>query len=449
MSARRPSVAGRLLVAQGAPLILLAIALLAWSVVTAWQVVERTSDRLLAGSLMAIQAGVSVAESRPHALIEPWALGLLDSPDRDAVYYAVYNGGVLLTGYDELKPSLRGVSETPAFRYGTIKGIRVREAEKALRMPGVEAPITIIVAQTLDSRRSSYKNLLFNLIIIPTFLLSASVLLIRPAIKWSLYPAKNVAEQVTKRSDVKGRDFTIIPLEGIPRELDPFVLSVNGLLKNLHNAITSSDRFSSDASHQLRTPLAVIVANLSLMGEGEKTESRLALINDSREAASRLQRVLAQLISLSRSEIVSEREFVSLNSIVSRSVQEFIRINPDADILEKYSDPDIVVKVDLDLAVEMFLNVIGNAASHGGSRTVVRVGRSGSGGVVHIWDNGPGVDADFIGDIFNRFQRGMRASSGGSGLGLSIVKSIADSHGIDVVIRNRPNQKGLWVSFYF
>lgn len=449
MSARRPSVGGRLLAAQGAPLILLAIALLAWSVVTAWQVVERTSDRLLAGSLMAIQASVSVAESRPHVLIEPWALGLLDSPDRDAVYYAVYNGDVLLTGYDELRPSSGGIPETPAFRYGTIKGIRVREAEKSLRMPGVETPITIIVAQTLDSRQASYRNLLLNLILIPTFLLTASGLLIRPAIRWSLHPARSVAEQVSKRSDAKGRDHTLIPLQGIPKELDPFVLSVNRLLKNLHDAIASSDRFSSDASHQLRTPLSVIVANLSILAESEKSKSRLALLSDSREAASRLQRVLSQLISLSRSEVIKERQLVSLNSVVARSVQEFMRINPHADVIERYSESYIAVEVDLDLAVEMFLNVIGNAVSHGGGRAVVSVSRSASGAVVHIWDNGPGVDAEFMGDAFNRFQRGLKAGPGGSGLGLSIVKSIADSHDIDVILKNRANQKGLLVSFYF
>jgi two-component system sensor histidine kinase TctE len=102
---RSPSLVGRLLLAQIAPLAVLAAALALAGVLTAWNVVEKSSDRLLAGSVTSITAQIGAREGQATVNLSPWSLGLLDSPERDAVFYAVRQGPRLITGYADL-PSL-------------------------------------------------------------------------------------------------------------------------------------------------------------------------------------------------------------------------------------------------------------------------------------------------------------------------------------------------------
>ena len=449
MSARRPSLAGRLLLAQVGPLAVLAIALAIGGALTAWQVVERTSDRLLAGSLTAIQAGVTTRDGRPFVLVEPWSLGLLDSPERDAVYYAVYEGRTLLTGYADLPASPADASATPHFAYGWMKDARVRIAQQSTRLPGVPTSVTVVVAQTLDSRQASVRELILSLIVVPVALVASAAVLIGPAIRWGLAPARRLALDVAAQSDAARPSFALISPDQVPRELIPFASPSTRLLERLRAAMGAWERFSADASHQLRTPLTVIMTNLALLRPIEGSEHERMLITDSREAAARLQALLTQLLALSRSEAAVLQGKTDLNRAVALAVSEVARAYPGVRFIERFSEGPLVIGANEALVGEMLVNLLSNAAGHGGGRVGVLVHGDETGAEITIWDHGPGVPEADLGRLFDRFHRGETATSGGAGLGLSIVQAIATALGARVSLTNRTPRSGLRASIRF
>ncbi|MFT4255132.1 MAG: sensor histidine kinase N-terminal domain-containing protein, partial [Caulobacter sp.] len=199
MKARRPSLVGRLLIAQVAPLALLGAALALAGALAAIKVVEKTSDRLLAGSVASIVAQIGSRDGEARVALPPWSLGLLDNPERDAVFYAVREGSRLVTGYEDLpRPPAPAPNET-SFSYAQMRGYKVRMAQSTVMIPGVRDPVVVAVAQSLDSRHASVRDLLFNLIGLPVLLVVVAAALEAPAVGWGLAPLRRLAEDLTAR----------------------------------------------------------------------------------------------------------------------------------------------------------------------------------------------------------------------------------------------------------
>ncbi|MGH8446096.1 MAG: sensor histidine kinase N-terminal domain-containing protein, partial [Solimonas sp.] len=151
----RNSLTARLLLALVVPMSALAIVFGAGGTIVTRQVVDRSADRLLAGAVRAIAETLTVENGEVWVNIPPWALGVLDNPERDRVYYSVRQGDSLLSGYEDLPdaPPARP-EEEPDFRYVEYKGVRIRQATQSVQLVGVAAPVVVSVAQSLDSRRA-------------------------------------------------------------------------------------------------------------------------------------------------------------------------------------------------------------------------------------------------------------------------------------------------------
>jgi hypothetical protein len=135
---RSPSLVGRLLLVQIAPLALLAAALALAGALTAWNVVEKSSDRLLAGSVTSIVAQIGARDGQATVNLSPWSLGLLDNPERDAVFYDVRQGQRLITGYADLPRFPAPPPNETNFAYGRMRGDPVRVAQSTVMVPGVD-----------------------------------------------------------------------------------------------------------------------------------------------------------------------------------------------------------------------------------------------------------------------------------------------------------------------
>ncbi|TAJ73235.1 MAG: sensor histidine kinase [Phenylobacterium sp.] len=443
-----PSLAFRLLLAQILPLALLAAALAAGGAAVAHRVVERTSDRLLAGSVSAIAEQVGAEGGRATVALSPWALGLLDGPERDAVFYSVRQGARLVTGYPELTAGVPPPADETTFGDGRVRGMPVRVAATRVLVPGVAEPVVVTVAQTLDSRQANVRELLLGLIALPVVLVLGAALLIWPATVWALRPLRRLVARLTDQSSRPRASYAPADMSGLPIELQPLVRAYDSLLASLDSTATALQRFAADASHQLRTPLSVITANLALLGGSRLPRGdALALIRDSRDASARLHLVLRQLLALARAEAAVASGSAELGGVVRQVLFDAQRAHPSAILRARLPEAPVEAKGDPVLLQELLRNLVSNAVAYGGGTVFVALKAGGDAGhQVTVWDHGPGLSDRDLERLSERFYRGDRATgTAGAGLGIAIVRTIAEAFSIGLEIGNRQRAAGLVV----
>ena len=446
----RPSLVGRLLLAQIAPLALLAAALALVGALAAHAVVEKSSDRLLAGSAASIIAQIGVEDGQAKVALPPWALGLLDSPERDAVFYAVRQGSRLITGYEDLPRLPAPPPNETNFAYASMRGYRVRIVQSTVMVPGVGQPVVVAVAQSLDSRHTSVRELLFNLIGLPVLLVAVAAALVFPAVRWGLSPLRRLAAELTVRAEASRPDLTPIDTTDASSELMPVVGAFNHMMSSLERFTRALERFSADASHQLRTPLSVIVANLALLERSAATTRDKALLGDSRAAAANLRQVLSQFLALARSEAAVDEGEADLATLIATIQVEAARAFPKVEVLTRLPADLAHARGNAILIGEVLRNLVFNACAYGEGKVRILAIADGDGSRVVIWDHGPAMSQDELRNLFSPFTRGAAsAASAGAGLGLAIVRSITRRLDIDLAVRARAPRPGLVVALRF
>lgn len=435
---RIQSLTARLLVALVAPLIVSAVLI---GIGDAWvtqRVVDYTSDRLLAGSVRAIAESVTLEADHVEVDLPPWAFGLLDSPQRDSVFYNVRQSGRVLTGYDDL-PDFDGAAIAangePVFRTLVYQDRRVRQSAAALRVPGASVPVVISVAQTLESRAAVRNSLMTTVGAIEVGLVGLVALLIWPAATWSLSPLEGLRRRLAERSDARDPDFAPVAVGDVPRELRPVVVAFNSLLGQLERSVDGVRRFTADASHQIRTPLAIVKTHLTVLARGKRSTADQASLTDALEAVDRLQRLIEQLLALARADALETEGHQEADlSACARS------------LIDRWSPRAIAEGASLSLHIEVspapaplaaplidqiLENLVDNALRYGGRTIVVGVSRYDTGLALWVEDDGPGLPDKLAQRPFERFVRGPHSPGHGSGLGLSIVKALAARAGGD------------------
>jgi two-component system OmpR family sensor kinase len=219
-------------------------------------------------------------------------------------------------------------------------------------------------------------------------------------------------------------------LEGMLRELD----AARGETETM---LARQRRFVADASHELRTPLTSVLANLELLAEsldGDQGEAARSALRSSR----RMRRLVADLLLLARTDVgrVVPRESVDLAQIVAEAAGELGPVSGEHEIvLDVHPAPVDAVRDELH---RLAINLLENSLRHTPPGTRIRVStgvRDGRATLV-VEDDGPGVPAELVPTLFERFVRGAGDRGGSFGLGLAIVKAVAVSHGGDVVLES-------------
>jgi two-component system OmpR family sensor kinase len=213
-------------------------------------------------------------------------------------------------------------------------------------------------------------------------------------------------------------------------------LALNAMLARIEESDLRLRRFVADASHELRTPLAAVRAYAELFKRGASArpaDLERAMTGISRESE-RMTLLVDDLLLLARLDEGRplEQEQVDLERVVGEAVETARAVAPGRPI-DLQASPAVVLG-DHDRLRQVVDNLLANTRSHtpAGTPVHVRVSRNGANAVVEVEDEGPGIPANEIAHVFERFHRGdpSRArSSGGVGLGLSIVAAVAAAHG--------------------
>lgn len=221
-------------------------------------------------------------------------------------------------------------------------------------------------------------------------------------------------------------------------ELNQLRDAFNETLARLERSFGQLRRFTADASHELRTPLTALrsVGEVGLRGS-RTTEDYREVIGTMLEEADRLSRLADDLLTLARAEAGGKQvifEPLDLSSLAEEVCERLsVLAEERGQTLESRATSPVVVSGDRPALRQALLNLVDNAIKYSpeASRVIVRVGNGPGGGWVEVRDEGPGIPEEDRERIFERFYRidGSRSREmGGTGLGLSLVKSIAETH---------------------
>lgn len=231
-------------------------------------------------------------------------------------------------------------------------------------------------------------------------------------------------------------------------ELDKLAGTFNRLLDQLHGALFRQREFVASAGHELRTPLAVLTAELEYARRPDRSgdEVRATLdVLDSR--LGQLSRLASDLLLLARGDedaLALEPRVQPLEPLVAESLLAFRgRAQHRGTALVLNADPEVSAAVDGGRFQQIVENLVANAIDHGGGSEFIEVSIRAMGGcaVLDVADRGPGLPAEFLPHALERFAKADHARTrgeGGSGLGLAIVAMLAQAHGGSAGIRNRP-----------
>jgi len=259
-------------------------------------------------------------------------------------------------------------------------------------------------------------------------LLAIDILIFRRALR-PLLQASEQAQNITPtRIDIR------LPVDEIPTEIRPLVLAVNQALDRLEQGFRAQREFSADAAHELLTPLAILRTRIDTLTDQQIAKSL-------RQDIENMSRVVSQLLDIAELDTfaVDPSEKADLHSICTE-VAEFVAplaLAQDKNIALSAEGSPIWVKGNSEMLSRAVRNLAENAINHTPRGTTVEFAVT-QDGTVSVLDQGPGIRESELPHLFRRFWRRDRRRAGSAGLGLAIVRRIAEVHGASIRVENRP-----------
>ena len=406
------------------------------------QVAQQGQDNILGASVSSILDAAALRDGQLEVDIPYAAFSMLTTSADDRVFYAIFQDGEFLSGYDDLHLSAGPSDGRWVFQSGDVRGERVRQVNASRTLVGLGRPTEIEVAlgqtqdalsETLDqiSRNAAFLGLGF-------FLLAA--VLSYWVTSTTIGQLNKLTTSVTRRGPQDLSAFR----KPVPREMAPLVMSLNSLMGRLDQSLSQSEDFIAEAAHRVRTPLATVRsyadATLQRVERKENREALRAMVRAIDESSRAAGQLLDHAMITFRADHL-EREEIDLVALVRDLVE---RLTPIAEMKELSISltgaPSVPYSGDPILIQNAVRNMIDNALKYAPADSMVQIEVVKDPIVrVRVSDSGPGFPPDEIDKLTRRFERGQNATGTiGSGLGLTIAQDVATAHGGALVLTNQP-----------
>jgi two-component system sensor histidine kinase QseC len=296
-----------------------------------------------------------------------------------------------------------------------------------------------------DIRREIAGEIAFGTMVPLLLALPLLALFVWLVVNWASRGLTRASQEIGARAP---DHLTPIRLDRVPREIQGLVGAVNDLLQRLDVALLRERRFTADAAHELRTPVAALKVHAHNLrharSQAEREESQQQLD----ASVLRTERLVAQLLALSRVEpgaAVAKRTPVRLDALARDHLQEYGALAAGKNISLALQDVPATAIGDEAALDALVRNLIDNALRYtpAGGRVQVAIGCQGGEVVLVVEDSGPGIAPESRARVFERFHRGLGSGVEGSGLGLSIVGQVVDLHAGCIVLDESPGLHGL------
>ncbi|APG88876.1 two component sensor kinase (plasmid) [Sinorhizobium americanum CCGM7] len=414
------------------------------------------SDRVLAGSALAIAERVVVAEDGTLQVDIPYvALEMLTSAAQDRVFYRVDGPpGAFITGYQTLPSLPEAAGQSTSFADAVFRGEPIRLAVlRRSASTGVNSvPFVVTVAETTIARRQLTQTILLHSALRLGLMIAGAALIVWVAVTFSLRPLYRLGDAIAERSPDD-----LHPIgERVPSEVQGLVDTVNTFMVRLQSALDALRHFTGNASHQLRTPLAIIRTQLALARRAATLEEALSAAAKADEAVANAERILAQLLLMAKIDAAAKEEARGSERIelarLARSVTaEHVPAAGEVGIdLGFAGEGEHWIRAEPLLVGELLKNLIGNALLYAGrgAEVTVRVSSSDDEIALEVEDNGPGIRPELREAVLKRFRRGGNEAPG-TGLGLPIVEEIATLYAGTMRLEDGEGGRGLKVVVTF
>jgi two-component system, OmpR family, sensor kinase len=304
---------------------------------------------------------------------------------------------------------------------------------------------TIQIAQDLDAREARARTLALRAVT-PVLLLAPLLMLgVGAVIGGSLAPLARMRRQVASRA---ARDLSPLSAQGVPEEVQPLVRELNALFARVRGTLEAQAHFVADAAHELRSPLTALKLQMQAAERARDDATRHAAILQLRSGIERSIALVEQLLALARLEGQGEEpaEAVDLEELARQTVAQLLPLAHARSVdLGLASGETVQVTGNRDSLHLILRNLLDNAVKYApaGGRVDITLGRDEAGAWLAVEDSGPGIPEAEQERVFDRFYRVPGSEAEGSGLGLSIVKMVADRLGAQVRLGRSATLGGL------
>lgn len=361
------------------------------------------------------------------------------------VMFQVYQSGKLVLKSSDAppQPMVRGGASMAAYSVHTLGGQTWRAYTMQDRARALEVTVAERVASRHEILWAVLRSSLWPLAVALPLLAAATWGMVRRGVA----PIRALSRAVVSR---RPEALEPIAVPGMPQELQPLLLSMNSLFQRIALLLDGERRFTADAAHELRTPIAAIRIQAQVASAAAEPMVRQHALAATIDGCDRATRLVEQLLTLSRLEAngFADLHCLDLCELV-RQVVAGLALNATIKQQDLSFDADQACPVQGDdmLLTVLFRNLIDNAIRYSPAATmiVVRVRRDIGHFELAIEDGGPGIAAPHMSRLGERFFRVPGNGATGSGLGWSIARRIAISHGFELRAERSKQLGGLAV----
>jgi two-component system sensor histidine kinase QseC len=280
------------------------------------------------------------------------------------------------------------------------------------------------------------------------WLLVLPVLLL--AMAWAVRRALEPVHVLT--GELKGRsadDLRPVPVTHAPQELQPMLAAMNGLFARIESTLERERRFTADAAHELRTPLAVLRAQWDVLRRATGDDERRRAEGQLSAGMDRMDRLVTQMLALSRLEStdrLQQARPLVWAPLVEQALSDVLplaerrRIELDCE-WPAAGTPPMPLQGDPDLMAVLLRNLLDNAVRYAPEASTVQL-RFGADRLA-VENDGPALPTEVLAQMGERFHRADGQAESGSGLGVSIVQRVAALHGLSLRYRARDDRQGV------
>jgi two-component system sensor histidine kinase TctE len=420
-----------------------------------WHYVDSAYDRWLLDSARSLMQEIKVKDNKVFVELPTTAVEMFKWDDLDKTYFKIISDKEGVIAGDIFVPESFDSSadwSQPVFFNDTIYNESVRVVSMLVQRNDIDSKVFVHVAETLNKRKAMMRDILLADLVPQIILVLFTGLYLVTGVKRGLNPLHKLADEIARRSP---RDLTPIAETYIFPEVRTLTDTINDLLLRLNTAIAAQQRFIANAAHQLRTPLAGLKLQAErALREDDLNAMRPALLQI-QSSADRASHLITQLLVLAKAEPVDgmhKLQTVNLSVLAREVCMDWIpkALQCKMNLSFETENETVSLSGDEILLKELLANLLDNAIAYGyeHGNILVKVIEQPQLSLI-VEDDGIGIAEAELDKVFERFYRPANSPGNGCGLGLAIIKEIADLHHAQIKLNRLHEKGGLRVEIQF